>query len=140
MKTLEIPEDLSSITTLEDALSVIKTLLEVNRQQAQTISKLESEVEDLKERLNTNSNNSSLPPSFDKKKKNKLRSERRKRSGKRRGAQKGRKGVSKKLSPPEEVTSFIPCPIPSDCSSCGGKINPLGYLLPPSGRRYSIPH
>ena len=99
-------------TTLEEALVVINQL-------AAIIVKLDKTIEDLTEKLNLNSDNSSKPPStsFNKKSKHKGKGK----SGKKRGAQPGHKGTYRELLPPEKVDQFITCLPPEHCD-CGGTI------------------
>lgn len=99
-------------TTLEEALVVIAQL-------AAIIVKLDKTIEDLIERLNLNSDNSSKPPSTSFKKKNKLKDK--VRSGKNRGGQPGHKGTYRELLPPEKVDQFITC-LPAEHCDCGGAI------------------
>ncbi|MBI3631264.1 MAG: hypothetical protein HY219_00140 [Candidatus Staskawiczbacteria bacterium] len=81
--------------------------------------KLSLENVQLKERLNSNSSNSSLPPSKSlKKSKNKRIS-----SGKTSGGQQGHKGYSRQLLASDQVSAIEHCQLPSKCT-CGGKIKP----------------
>ncbi len=83
---------------------------------------LRKENADLKEKLNSNSQNSSKPPSSDlfkkKKKKNKTHHTK---SSRKRGGQPGHKGHTRTPLPPEEVDHFIACNPPSQCA-CGHSI------------------
>ena len=97
-------------TTLEESLLVTGQL-------AGIIIKLDQIIDDLTERLNLNSNNSSKPPSSNLQKKPKTK----KTTGKKRGAQFGHKGKFRKLLPPEQVDHFVTC-APSEHCECGGKI------------------
>jgi len=80
------------------------------------------EIEDLKEKLNTNSNNSSKPPSSEigktKKKKNNNSNGSQKRN---RGGQTGHKGVTRQLLPEDEVDHIEKHQPPKQCS-CGGHV------------------
>lgn len=81
------------------------------------IAKLHTEIGTLKERLNTNSSNSSLQPSKSfKKKKQKPPS---KNKG---GGQAGHKGNFRSLLDSSEADDVVNCRLPEDCE-CGGKIN-----------------
>ena len=100
-------------TTLEEALVVIA-------QMADIIIKLGKTIEDLTERLNLNSNNSSKPPSSNLKN-NKKHTGKGKKSGKKQGAKFGHKGTYRELLPPEKVDQFITCVPPEHCD-CGGVI------------------
>ncbi len=99
-------------TTLEEALVVTGQI-------AGIVIKLDKIIEDLTEKLNLNSNNSSKPPStsFNKKGKHKGKGK----SGKKRGAQPGHKGTYRELLPPEKVDQFINCLPPEHCD-CGGAV------------------
>ena len=79
--------------------------------QNEKIAKLEA-------RLNTNSSNSSKPPSTDPPWKKKRNIE----TNGKRGAQKGHTGSSRELVPAEEVDVIVPCK-PADLCECGGRIN-----------------
>jgi len=97
--------------TLEEAIEVIRLLIQMNLEQ-------KKEIDSLREKLNTNSNNSSLPPSRDlkkKKKNNKLKSLRK------RGAQPGHKANQRMIIPEEQVDEFFVCK-PDELCSCGGNI------------------
>ncbi len=98
-------------STLEEALIVIAQMAEI-------IIKLSKTIEDLKEQLKLNSNNSSKPPSSDLKKPHKVKKEK---SNKKQGAQPGHKGTFRKLLPPEQVDQFVNC-LPAEFCVCGGKI------------------
>ncbi|KGP62141.1 hypothetical protein EP47_08460 [Legionella norrlandica] len=92
---------------LEEALETIGHL-------AQIIIELKEENARLKEQLNINSKNSSLPPSRDLKKKKQNKPK----SGRTRGGQLGHKGHQRALVPMEQVNSVIVCPPRSHCD-CG---------------------
>lgn len=79
--------------------------------QNEKIAKLEA-------RLNTNSSNSSKPPSTDPPWKKKRNIE----TNGKRGAQKGHTGSSRELVPAEEVDVIVPCKS-ADLCECGGRIN-----------------
>lgn len=111
-------------TTIEECHQVIRLLLnkldDLSRRfeviEAEN-KKLRLENTQLKERLNNNSLNSSLPPSKSlKKKKNNRQS-----SGKPSGGQIGHKGYYRKLLPSDQVDSIEHCQLPTHCS-CGGEI------------------
>lgn len=84
----------------------------------QRVEYLERRVEELEEKLNTNSSNSSKPPSSDppwaKKRK------RKKGKGRKRGGQPGHEGKTRELVPADEVDKTIKCQ-PSGCEHCGCK-------------------
>lgn len=93
--------------TLEEALETIGQLAEVIVGQQEEISRL-------KEQLNTNSKNSSQPPSKDYKSKKQTKVK----SGRTQGAQPGHKAYQRAVVPLEEVSKVIVCALPSHCS-CG---------------------
>jgi transposase len=84
------------------------------------LAELRKRVEELEERLRTDSHNSSKPPSSDP-----PQSTRPKRpSGARKqGAQPGHEGKSRPLLPAEEVDEVVDCPPPEQCA-CGGRVRP----------------
>lgn len=88
----------------------------------QEVMALKKENAELKEKLNSNSSNSSKPPSTDFKKKKKSNH---KKSGRSPGSQPGHKGVSRKLVPIEQVDTVIKCPPPDKCYDCN---IPLSFL------------
>ena len=90
------------------------------------VEKLAAENRDLRERLNSNSSNSSIPPSKDIKKK-KEKNER-KPSGKQSGGQAGHKGHYRELLVSEAVDSIEHCTLPKQCV-CGGDIRITGGYL-----------
>lgn len=104
------------MNTLDD-LSKRFEILEIDNK------KLKIENAGLKERLNSNSSNSSLRPSSDFKKKKKKKKNNRESSGKKSGGQPGHKGHHRELLPADQVDSFQKCPLPDNCL-CGGNIKP----------------
>lgn len=86
------------------------------------VIRMQKEQEDLEEKLRTNSQNSSKPPSQDIHKKQKKSNVIHLPSCKRkRGAQKGHEGKGRKLLPEEEVDHIHPC-VPSQRCDCGGHV------------------
>ena len=83
------------------------------------LARLKEENEDLREKLGSNSSNSSKPPSSDRKAKPHARA-RRKPSGRKRGGQPGHPGHSRKLFPPEEC-SKVEDHYPQQCEHCGSR-------------------
>lgn len=95
--------------TLEEAITIIL--------QAQArIIELESKIKSLEELLKTSSQNSSQPPSQDKKKKTKKA-----KSKSKRGGQPGHEGKTRKLINVEEVDEVKPCEPVKQCE-CGGEV------------------
>lgn len=76
--------------------------------------KLKDEIEKLKEKLNTNSSNSSLPPSQDPNRKQRPK----KPTGRKRGGQPGHPRRMRPLAPPEEVSEVFEIK-PDVCTNCG---------------------
>ena len=88
-------------TQIEECHKIIRLLLEKLNDLSKRVETLEIENRNLKEQLNNNSLNSSLPPSKDFKKKKKKNN--RQPSGKKNGGQPGHQGHCRKLLPVEEV-------------------------------------
>lgn len=110
--------------TIEECHQVIRLLLNKLDDLSKRFDILEAEnkelkfeIVQLKEQLNKNSSNSSLPPSksFKKKKNN------REPSGKKAGGQPGHKGYYRALLPSDQVDLIQTCALPTHCP-CGGKI------------------
>jgi transposase len=112
--SLWMKSDLSKMNlkpcNLEEALEVINQL-------AGIIIELKKDNDLLREKLNNNSKNSSLPPSQDLKKKKKMHPK----SGRKPGGQPGHKASQKIIVPLEQVNTIIDCK-PSETCDCGGKI------------------
>lgn len=113
-------------TTLEECHQVIRLLLNKLEDLSKRFEALEAdnkklrlENTQLKERLNINSSNSSLPPSKSLKKKRSHRQS----SGKPSGGQPGHQGHYRALLPSDQVDSIENCPLPEKCL-CGGEIKP----------------
>lgn len=118
-------------TTIEECHQVIRLLLNKLDGISKRLELLETENKklrlentQLKERLNNNPLNSSLPSSKSlKKKKNNRQS-----SGKASGGQKGHKGYYRELLPSDKVDSIENCQLPKHCS-CGGSIKSSGDFV-----------
>jgi transposase len=78
------------------------------------VEALEAEIKELREKLNTNSNNSSKPPSQDPFRKTSAKQS----SGKKPGGQPGHPGHARKIYPPEQVTKTVNLQ-PDNCPHCG---------------------
>lgn len=85
------------------------------------IAALQVENADLKEKISTDSRNSSKPPSTDFKKSRKKKEIHKKKSGKKQGAQPGHTGVNRQLEAIENVNYIIECKPVINCA-CGGNI------------------
>lgn len=104
-------------STIESCHELLARFTELTEQLVVRVEKLEKENRELRERLNTNSDNSSLPPSKShKKKKAPLKG-----SSRKSGGQEGHKGHFRELVPAEQVDERIVCPAPVHCE-CGGTI------------------
>jgi len=97
--------------TLEEATEVIGQLVRI-------IIELKKENDSLREQLNNNSSNSSLPPSRDFKKKKTVKAK----SGRNRGGQPGHKAWQRTKVPPEKVDQVVDCMPPESCA-CGGSVS-----------------
>jgi len=92
---------------------------QIEEQQNQ-IQAQKREIELLKEKLNTNSKNSSKPPSSDR---FKNAGKKKKKSKRKQGGQPGHKGVFRELLPLSEVDDIVPC-YPADRCDCGSRVKP----------------
>jgi transposase len=114
MTFLRMKHDLSKLNlkpyNLEEALELINQLAEV-------IIELKKDNDLLREKLNNNSKNSSLPPSQDLKKKKKIRPA----SGRKRGGQPGHKASQRLVIPLSQVNKVIDCK-PIETCDCGNKV------------------
>ncbi len=110
--------------SIQEAQQIINALWDNAIDSQTTKLALNSKITDLEEKLNTNSNNSSISPSLDifkkKKQKKKYHGPGKNKSLKQ-GAQPGHKGKGRKLLPPEEVDSTVVC-LPESTCECGGHI------------------
>jgi transposase len=112
---LDFTKPAPQLRTLEEAQELIQALWTLCTE----IPKLKKHIADLEEKLNTNSNNSSKPPSGDRFKSNhNKQNQERKRN---RGGQPGHPGITRHLLPEIEV-DHIERHLPSERCSCGGSI------------------
>lgn len=109
--------------TLEEAAQLIAALFGQVQELLQQNGALRERVQELEERLKTNSNNSSKPPSTDsiwsKPKPGKPGSKERRK----RGGQPGHPGKRRELLPPDKVDQTITC-VPQPTCECGGDVHP----------------
>ena len=111
-----VPISVSDIKSLPQALAVIERLLSSMAQLQERIEDLEAENKRLRNQLNVDSHNSSLPPSSDKGRKRKLTRSLRQKSGRKPGGQKGHIGSTlKQVDRPDRVIVYSV----SVCSDCG---------------------
>lgn len=121
--------------SLDKCYQVINGLWEAMKQGQNDYDKLSQLLENAEEKLQTNSRNSSKPPSADihKNKQERRYPKSRKKSTKKQGAQPGHKGNGRKLMPTEEVDAVVVCLPPSNCQ-CGGGIK----AEPTKNRRHQV--
>lgn len=122
--------------TLEEAQEIINVLWKICGDFSNRIKQLEEENAQLKQRLsnveeklNTNSRNSSTPPSSDK---NKAKADRRKKKKRKQGGQPGHKGAHREMMPTSEVDD-VKVVYPNKHCECGGKVE-IGNSL----RRHQV--
>jgi transposase len=118
LKTIETTMELP--TTIEECHILIRSYRNVIVELSNRVNELYTEAKVLRERLNTNSSNSSLPPSKSFKKK-KPKSPSKNKSG----GQVGHKGYSRSLLDSSEANDIVDCKLPVNCE-CGSKINSIG--------------
>lgn len=123
---LEISLTILQVATLEQAQKLINELVAQNKELATQLKeqkaqneKLVSRIKILEEKLNTNSRNSSKPPSSDC---SKPATPDKSRNEKKQGAQPGHKGEGRDLFPAEKIDKVHDCPPAVECD-CGGHIN-----------------
>lgn len=111
--------------SLDESHQVIEALWKNIIQNQKTQEGLAKDLENANEKLNTNSQNSSKPPSTDfhaaKKKTRRRYPKSQKKSSLKQGAQLGHKGKARRLLPSDEVDDVVVC-LPSTHCECGGKI------------------
>lgn len=101
------------VQLLKEALADIEILKRENQALREENQVLKTEIKELKEKLNTNSSNSSKPPSQDP-----FRPRRKKKStGRKQGGQKGHKGHSRQLYPADQVQTLHDLK-PNACPDC----------------------
>lgn len=108
---------LETVTTLEQALELVRLSFDIIQTQQNQIEELKREVARLKELVNLNSRNSSKPPSSDVGKRPKKPKERvRRSSGKSRGGQIGHKGKTRRSFSGDRITEVVECKL--DLQEC----------------------
>jgi hypothetical protein len=100
---------------------IIDALLTIISEQQKIIEMQRKEIEDLKEKLNTNSDNSSKPPSTNPFASNKNNKKKGKRNP---GGQPGHPGITRNLLPESEVDHIEKHQPPSECE-CGGEVKAI---------------
>jgi hypothetical protein len=124
MKQEEISNVIENLKPAIEAITdnnikvIIDTLLTIIVEQQKIIETQKQEIEALKEKLNTNSDNSSKPPSTSPFKSNKNNKKKGKRN---RGGQLGHTGVTRNLLPESEADYIEKHQPPSLCE-CGGEV------------------
>jgi transposase len=97
-------------------------LREANAELRRDNAELRARVEELEEKLRSDSSNSSKPPSSDPPWADPKRQKRTRDKGKRKpGGQPGHEGNTRDLLPPDQVDEFVECHPPEYCS-CGGQV------------------
>lgn len=107
---LDLDKITMSLNSLDDAKQVVGELVKI-------IKELQKKNDELQEQLNTNSKNSSLPPSSDKKKEKLIKPK----TGRNRGGQPGHQASQRKIIPSDQVDQIIECKPDIECK-CGGSI------------------
>jgi len=120
-----------------DADDRIRDLESQLAERDERIAKLEAMVEKLRELLERNSSNSSMPPSTDRGKNPKRNAKKGKKRGKR-GAKKGHKGSHRALLPPEKVDETHER-FPAACKGCGGALDATSHGDPERHQVTEIP-
>lgn len=116
---IDLTQPAPQVGSLEEAQSLIEALWQLARAQAAKIATLEQRIAVLEEKLNTDSRNSSKPPSSDQKGSRPAKP--REGSGRKAGGQPGHEGKSRVLLPPEQVTHIHDCH-PELMCDCGGVV------------------
>ena len=113
------------VLTLEEAQQIIDAAWAANAELQLQLQALTQQLSEQQEKLNTSSQNSSLPPSadlFKKKKRKKNKYHGKGKSGtKKQGAQPGHKGKGRSLLPSEEVDHTMIL-LPDTVCDCGGQV------------------
>lgn len=121
---LDFSKPAPRVRNLEEAQQIIDALwFHIAKLQA-VIERQSAEIADLKEKLNTNSSNSSKPPSSDGFKKSKKKAKLHgaaKTQATKQGAQPGHPGKGRELLPPHEDMAIVVC-LPKATCDCGGQI------------------
>lgn len=109
--------------SLKKCHQLIGVLWQALREPTQKVSALEGKIEDLQEKLNINSTNSSKPPSSDfvKRRQEQKKVKRKSKKKRSKGGQPGHKGKTRPLLAVEEVDHIKKC-FPEASCECGGKI------------------
>lgn len=141
------PEDIQKLLeTLTPAIEgitdptikvVIHQLLHIITEQQKIIVEQHQKIEELEEKLKTNSKNSSTPPSADGFKREKKKKQKKKAKKRKQGGQPGHIGKAREFLPLEKVDLVEKISPPKECS-CGALVIPCGkykrhqvYSIPP---------
>lgn len=106
--------------TPEPVRMLLLELVAQLQQAREELVALHKRIEELEERLRTDSHNSSKPPSSDPPEKT---SPKKQSGARKRGAQPGHEGKNRALLPAEEVDKVVDCRPPPRCE-CGGRVRP----------------
>jgi len=118
---LDFSQPAPQAKTLEEAQEIINVLWSVLGELSKRVEAQSKRIEELEERLRTNSKNSSKPASADgigRKKKDKRKKSK---SGRKAGGQAGHEGKGRELLPPEETDRVEMCYPPEQCE-CGHEV------------------
>ncbi len=116
--TAEQPQMIPQATTLEEAQSLINDLWLKVVAQSRRMEEMAKRIEELEEKLGTNSRNSSKPPSTEIHKESNKKSAG---SGKKAGGQPGHQGKGRVLFSADQVTHVQSC-YPTQQCDCGGEV------------------
>ena len=103
---------------IQESQAHTQELHQLIQQVIEKVEKLEIENRELRARINSNSNNSSKPPSSDFKKNKKAKQS----SGKPSGGQKGHRGHFRALMDESLVDQIVECNTIAACEDCGGEV------------------
>ena len=119
---------------IEELKGIILNLIEENSALKEQNKRLENRIKELEMQLNSNSQNSSKPPSTDGYKKKTILP---KVKHDKQGGQKGHKGFTLKKVENPHIVSVIPL---TTCSLCGGDLSKIQSVLSEARQVFDLPH